>query len=127
MAPKDLRGKVAIVGASESDEMGKLPDKSVLTLHAESIRNALDDAGLKLSDVDGLFMAGGSPETTVNDLCEYLGVMPRYADSTIVGGCSFIMHVEARDAGPQRGLDQHSGHQPRRKRPVTHGPARFRR
>ena len=94
MAPKDLRGKVAIVGASESDEMGKLPDKSVLTLHAESIRNALDDAGLKLSDVDGLFMAGGSPETTVNDLCEYLGVMPRYADSTIVGGCSFIMHVE---------------------------------
>ena len=94
MAPKDLRGKVAIVGASESDEMGKLPDKSVLTLHAESIRNALDDAGLKLGDVDGLFMAGGSPETTVNDLCEYLGVMPRYADSTIVGGCSFIMHVE---------------------------------
>ena len=94
MAPKDLRGKVAIVGASESDEMGKLPDKSVLTLHAESIRNALDDAGLSLGDVDGLFMAGGSPETTVNDLCEYLGVMPRYADSTIVGGCSFIMHVE---------------------------------
>ena len=94
MAPKDLRGKVAIVGASESDEMGKLPDKSVLTLHAESIRNALDDAGLSLGDVDGLFMAGGSPETTVNDLCEYLGVVPRYADSTIVGGCSFIMHVE---------------------------------
>ena len=47
MAPKDLRGKVAIVGASESDEMGKLPGKSVLTLHAESIRNALDDAGLE--------------------------------------------------------------------------------
>ena len=94
MAPKDLRGKIAIVGASESDEMGKLPDKSVLTLHSESIRNALDDAGLSASDVDGLFVAGGSTETSVNDLVEYLGIVPRYVDSTIVGGCSFIMHVE---------------------------------
>ena len=90
MALNDLRGKIAIVGASESNEMGKLPNKSVLTLHAESARNALDDAGLSLSDVDGLFTAG----VTANELCEYLGIVPRYTDSTIVGGCSFIMHVE---------------------------------
>ena len=56
---KELRGKVAIVGASESDAIGVLPDKSALTLHAESARNALSDAGLTIADVDGLFTAGG--------------------------------------------------------------------
>ena len=30
-----LRGRVAIVGAAESDELGKLPHKSALALHAE--------------------------------------------------------------------------------------------
>ncbi|MCH7996944.1 MAG: thiolase [Chloroflexi bacterium] len=90
MAPRDLRGKIAIVGASESNEMGKLPEKSVLTLHAEAANNALEDAGLKKEDVDGLFTAG----VTANELCEYIGMVPRYMDSTTVGGCSFIMHVE---------------------------------
>ena len=90
MAPRDLRGKIAIVGASESDEIGTRPDTSVLQLHAESAINALNDAGLKKEDVDGLFTAG----VTANELAEYLGMVPRYVDSTIVGGCSFIMHVE---------------------------------
>lgn len=88
--PKELRGKVAIVGASESDEIGVLPDKSALTLHAEAARNALDDAGLTIADVDGLFTAG----VTSVQLGEYLGIVPRYSDGTNVGGCSFIMHVE---------------------------------
>ena len=39
------RGRIAIVGAAESDEVGKLPDKSALMLHAEAARNALADAG----------------------------------------------------------------------------------
>lgn len=90
MVSKDLRGKIAIVGASESNEIGRRPDTSVLTLHAEAAKNALDDAGLTISDVDGLFTAG----VTANQLAEYLGIIPRYVDGTSVGGCSFIMHVE---------------------------------
>jgi len=31
-----MRGRVALVGAAESDEMGKLPHKSALALHAEA-------------------------------------------------------------------------------------------
>ena len=85
-----LRGRVAIVGASESDEIGVLPDKSALTLHAEAARNALTDAGLTIADVDGLFTAG----VTSVQLGEYLGIVPRYSDGTSVGGCSFILHVE---------------------------------
>ena len=86
----ELRGKVAIVGASESDEIGVAPHKSALTLHAEAARNALNDAGLAIGDVDGLFTAG----VTSGQLGEYLGIVPRYSDGTNVGGCSFILHVE---------------------------------
>ena len=87
---RELRGKAAIAGASESDEIGVLPHKSALALHAEAARNALRDAGLGVGDVDGLFTAGVSSAL----LGEYLGIAPRYSDGTSVGGCSFIVHVE---------------------------------
>ena len=95
-----MRGRVAIVGAAEADEHGKLPHKSAFMLHAEAARNALADAGLSLTDVDAVFSAGlwmGS------ETAEYLGIRPRYIDGTQIGGCSFIAHVQhamaAIDAG----------------------------
>ena len=54
----DLRKTVAIVGVDESDEIGKVPDKSNLQHHAEAAHNALDDAGMSMKDVNGLFTAG---------------------------------------------------------------------
>ena len=84
-----LSGKAEIVGVAESDQIGRVPDKSPLALHAEAGRNALADAGLKLSDVDAIFTAGYS----TYDLAEYLGVRPRFTDSTSVGGASFVIHV----------------------------------
>jgi acetyl-CoA acetyltransferase len=86
---KALSGKAAIVGVAESDQIGRVPEKSPLALHAEAARNALDDAGLKLSDVDAYFTAGYS----TYDLAEYLGLEPRFTDSTSVGGASFVIHV----------------------------------
>ncbi|MBM4405896.1 MAG: thiolase [Chloroflexi bacterium] len=90
MVPRDLRGKVAIVGVSEADKIGVRPDASVLRLHAEAAKNALADAGLTIKDVDGLFTAG----IYSNLLGEYLGITARYTDGTMVGGCSFILFVE---------------------------------
>ena len=99
MPTKDLRGKIAIVGACETDRLGTLPGHSMITLHAEGIRNALDDAGLKLSDVDGLLCPG----VPMTQLGEYLGITPRLYNNTQMGGCSFIAMVEhamlALDAG----------------------------
>ncbi len=57
MADSSLSGKVAIVGVAESDQIGQVPDKSAIQLHAEAAFNALDEAGLKLSDVDAMFTA----------------------------------------------------------------------
>ncbi len=84
-----LSGQAAIVGVAESDQIGNVPDKSPLALHAEAAINALDDAGLALDDVDGLMTAGWS----TLDVAEYLGIHPRFTDSTSVGGSSFVIHV----------------------------------
>ena len=78
------------MGVDESDELGTLPDKSQLTLHLEAIHNAVRDAGLKVSDVDGIFTAGQHSPATI---AEALGIDPRYVDGTTVGGCSFIIMV----------------------------------
>jgi acetyl-CoA acetyltransferase len=84
-----LSGKVAIVGVDESDQIGQVPDKSAIQLHAEGARNALRDAGLTLADVDGLCTANMQP----TEVAEYLGINPRFTDGTNVGGCSFLIHV----------------------------------
>ena len=80
---------VAIVGVAESDVMGTVPNKSSLQHHAEAAHNALEDAGLAKSDVDGLLTAGGSTLVTG----EYMGINPTFTDSTTVGGSSFVIHV----------------------------------
>lgn len=85
----NLSKTVAIVGVDESDEIGRVENKSSLQHHAEAGYNALADAGLEAKDVDGLFTAGFSTLVTG----EYMGIKPRYTDSTIVGGSSFVIHV----------------------------------
>jgi acetyl-CoA acetyltransferase len=87
---KELSNSVCIVGVDESDEIGTLPTKSQLTLHVEAIHNAVRDAGLKVSDIDGVFTAGQHSPVTI---AEAIGVIPRYIDGTTVGGCSFIIMV----------------------------------
>lgn len=98
-----LRMKAAIVGVDESDEIGIVPDKSALRLHAEAARNALADAGIAASEVDGLFTAGIGGMATVQ-LGEYLGIRPRFTDSTSTGGSSFVIHVEHAAAAIAAGL-----------------------
>ncbi|HXJ83536.1 MAG TPA: thiolase [Candidatus Methylomirabilis sp.] len=98
---KELRNSACIVGVDESDEIGTLPNKSQLTLHLEAVRNAVRDAGLKVSDVDGVFTAGQHSPATIG---EALGITPRYIDGTSVGGCSFIIMVGHAVAALHHGL-----------------------
>lgn len=84
-------GNVAIVGASETTEIGVLPNTSVAQLHVDAVRNALRDAGLKLSDVDGVATTGH--RAAALELADLLGVRPRWVDDTAVGGCSYMLHV----------------------------------
>lgn len=83
---------VAVVGAAEADEIGVLPNKSSVQLHAEAAANALASANLSLSDVDALFTCGVDfmPSLMVS---EYLGLRPRYSSSQSIGGSSFVAHL----------------------------------
>ncbi|HEU0022532.1 MAG TPA: acetyl-CoA acetyltransferase [Dehalococcoidia bacterium] len=80
---------IAIVGVAESDVMGTVPNKSSLQHHAEAAFNALEDAGLARSDINGLLTAGFSTLATA----EYMGIQPGFTDNTSVGGSSFVIHV----------------------------------
>ena len=91
---------VAIVGAAETDEVGVLPDHSTLALHVEGARNALADAGLRPSDVDGIASVSAPGPIQV---AHALGVTPRWIDSTGVGGTSFLFHVRHAVAAIQAG------------------------
>ena len=101
---RNLRGTTAIVGVAESDlgEVG--PGVTALDLAAQAAYRALDDAGLKTSDVDGLFgHSAFFPMPTVV-LGEHLGIRPRYSDSTATGGSSFLAHVRHATAAINAGM-----------------------
>lgn len=81
---------MALVGIGESN-IGKVPECSGLGLNAQACKRALDDAGLKVSDVDGLLTAYSftEPYTMLgSSLCEYLGLQPRLCCSMVAGGAS---------------------------------------
>ena len=70
----DLSKQVAIVGAAETSELGKVPGMSQLQLHADAAINTMADAGLKPSDIDGVATAGESPTAVAH----YLGITPTW-------------------------------------------------
>jgi acetyl-CoA acetyltransferase len=85
-----LRNRAAIVGVGESD-IGELPHMTGLGLNAQAAKRAIDDAGLKPSDIDGLLTAYSFTEPYFmlgSVMSEYLGLKPTYCASLVVGGAS---------------------------------------
>ncbi len=99
-----LRGRAAIVGVAESDlgEVG--PGFTPLDLVGQATIRALDDAGLKKEDVDGLFSASAYYHMPTLSVGEYLGIRPRYSDATSMGGSSFVSHLFHAAAAIEAGL-----------------------
>jgi acetyl-CoA acetyltransferase len=101
-ARRTLRGRAAIVGVSDAvSPTGEL-DRTGRALEAQVIREALDDAGLQPSDIDGLLCTGSAMASM--QLAEYIGIRPRYTDTTMTGGSSFEVHVEHAAAAVATGL-----------------------
>ncbi|MBM86117.1 MAG: thiolase [Rhodospirillaceae bacterium] len=94
------RNAIAIVGASETTELGKVPTMSQVQLHADAALNAIEDAGLKLSDIDGVATGGHNAV----EIAHYLGIVPNWLDGTSVGGCSFMLLVRHACAAIDGGL-----------------------
>ena len=88
-----IKGKAYVMGAFEHPTR-EAPDKSTPQLHAECMRGALADAGLKKDDIDGYFCAGDAPGFGAMSMADYLGLRNlRHMDSTETGGSSYLLHV----------------------------------
>lgn len=88
-----MKSKTAIIGVAESD-FGEAPHLSLTQMHAQAARRAIHDADIDKAGIDGLFTVGGPSQLFALDIAEYLGLKPRYIDSTAVGGSSWETFVE---------------------------------
>ena len=90
--------KVVIAGVGET-EQGKIPDKSSFHFLSEASKLAIEDAGIKKEDVDGLVTAFSLVEHTFmhcTTFADYFGMNPRFFSSVAVGGATAVwMAAEA--------------------------------
>ena len=95
-----------ITGAYDT-AVGELPGSSCMALHAEAAIGAVADAGLALSDIDGVLCAYSFTEPHLmlaSVFCEYLGIHPGTCLAIQAGGasaCIMIMNAAALVASGQ--------------------------
>ncbi len=92
-----LRGKASIVGIGEVPTRRPYPGRTVYRLCADAARTAIEDAGLRKEDVNGLVTDGAAaPASTA----EYIGIRPTFAAGVSMQG------------GSPQGAAQRKGHAP---------------
>jgi acetyl-CoA acetyltransferase len=89
---ESMKDKAAIVGVGYTPQ-GKVPGRSSMSFHVEAARNAIEDAGLKIEEVDGLLMqppmaAMGDPLVAPAYLAQQLGIRVRFMAAHDVWGAS---------------------------------------
>ncbi len=87
-----MRGSVAIAGVGLAG-CGEAPGWSEMEIAAAAAKNALDNAGLTARDVDGIVIASTNIFMSGLALAEHLGVRPKFTESSMVGGSSFVGHL----------------------------------
>jgi acetyl-CoA C-acetyltransferase len=80
--------RAAIVGIHEYP-LRLAPGVSAMEIKVESIKRALEDAGLAWKDVDAVYDAGDGEAGGGLQLSAYLGLKPSVIDTTQVGGSSY--------------------------------------
>ena len=99
-----LSRKTALAGVYEHPARFA-PNKNMFQIMAESVRGALDDAGLKIQDVDGVCTTGiGMSGMGIVGFCDYMNLTPNFVDSTSIGGSSFVAHTAHAAAAIAAGL-----------------------
>jgi len=87
--------QIAIVGIGES-ELGTVPDKGPMELHAQAAKRALEDCGLTNTDVDGVLTAGIANQLILMHsvmFAEYVGMRPRFTTTMQIGGATHIQLI----------------------------------
>jgi acetyl-CoA acetyltransferase len=90
---RELRDTCAIVGIGNS-RLGKVPGVSSVDLLVEAMSHALDDAGLKPSDIDGIVCRGPDDSYSHHQVIgSRLGINARFSTTLDNGGASQILSV----------------------------------
>lgn len=87
-----LRGSCAVVGVGLGG-LGEASGYSALEIMAQGICRALSDAGLTITDVDGLWASSSFHSLPNLSVAEYLGIHPRHSDGAMIGGASPVNHL----------------------------------
>lgn len=94
MIGSNPRGGSAFVGVGLAG-LGEAPGFSHLDLTAIAVRRALDDAGIEIGEVDGLFTSNMVNMFAPLVTGEYLGIQPQLAVGTSSGGNALVDHALA--------------------------------
>lgn len=92
MAGDFPRGQAAIAGIATYG-IGECPGHTTMEMAAKAGLLALADAGMQLSQVDGLFICLPDDVLAGLSFAEYLGLSPRFTDCNRTGGSAFLSHV----------------------------------
>jgi acetyl-CoA acetyltransferase len=99
-----MRGEAAIVGVADAVSPNGVLEGSLRELEVQVITEAVESAGLSIRDIDGLASCTGAMFMPSVELAEYLGIAPRWTESTQTGGSSFEIHVEHAASAIAHGL-----------------------
>ena len=98
-----MRGQIAAVGVGLTDKWNS-PGFDPLDQVAVAVGNAARDAGIAVSEIDGLFVSTLTQFMPTLSVAEYLGIQPRFMDGTNIGGSSFVGHLVTAALALQAGL-----------------------
>lgn len=89
---ESLREKVVIAGVGTAG-LGEAHGFSEMELLAQAASRAVRDAGLTMADIDGIATCSSSATMWAMPVIEYLGLRPKFIESTMLGGSSFLAHL----------------------------------
>lgn len=88
-----LRGQVAILGTGLAG-LGHAGGATEQEIIAKAAGDAVRASGLRMADIDGIITSSLTSPWWVMRMAEYLGIRPRFSDSTMFGGSSFIADIQ---------------------------------
>jgi len=110
---ESLRGKVAIVGAADT-EAGKVPQFSATGLCVDAARRALNDSRISKDQVDGLVTCNSFAEPYMYHaemIAETMQIFPRYCVTAVAGGGTTFSSIQNSGPGNRgRNLRNRTGH-----------------
>lgn len=90
---KSHRGAIAVLGTGMAG-LGDCGGRTEQEIIAQAAHTAVRASGLGMQDIDGIITSSLTSPWWVMRMAEYLGIRPRFSDSTMFGGSSFIADLK---------------------------------